>query len=83
MRLSNVLGNLASVTIPSSVTSIGSYAFQHTRWLVNQRMKNPLVVVNGILIDGSTCEGEVTIPNSVKSIAGDWCVLEVAKTLQA
>ena len=67
----NECWEIESVTIPSSVTSIGSYAFQHTRWLVNQRMKNPLVVVNGILIDGSTCEGEVTIPNSVKSIAGD------------
>ena len=67
----NECWEIESVTIPSSVTSIGSYAFQHTRWLVNQRMKNPLVVVNGILIDGSTCEGEVTIPNSVKSIAGN------------
>ena len=63
--------SITSVTIPNSVTSIGGYAFSKTKWLENQQKKNPLVVVNGILIDGSTCEGEVTIPNSVKSI-GDY-----------
>ena len=62
---------LTSITIPSSVTSIGGYAFSETKWLENQQKKNPLVVVNGILIDGTKCSGKVTIPSSVKSI-GDY-----------
>ncbi len=76
--------SLTSVTIPSSVTSIGDYAFsgctsltstsirgeafKGTKWLENQQKKNPLVIVNGILIDGKTCKGKVIIPSSVTSI---------------
>ena len=61
--------SLASITIPSSVTSIGEGAFSGTAWLTNKQQGNPLVIVNGILIDGTTCSGEVTIPNDVTSIA--------------
>ena len=60
--------SLSSVNIPSSVTSIGGNAFLRTKWLENQQKKNPLVVVNGILIDGTKCSGKVDIPNSVTSI---------------
>ena len=60
--------NLTSVTIPSSVKSIGSYAFSGTKWLENKQKQNTLVIVNGILIDGTKCKGKVTIPSSVKSI---------------
>ncbi len=60
--------NLTNVTIPSTVKKIGYYAFDETKWLENQRKKNPLVIVNGILIDGKTCKGNVTIPSSVTSI---------------
>ena len=60
--------NLTSITIPDSVTSIGASTFSNTPWLENKQKENPLVVVNGILIDGTTCSGDVTIPNSVTSI---------------
>ena len=62
--------NLVNITIPSSVTSIGIDTFSGTKWLKNQQNKNPIVVVNGILIDGRACIGKVTIPNSVTSIVG-------------
>ena len=62
--------NLKEITIPDSVTSIGSYAFLYTPWLDAKRKENPLVVVNGILIDGEKCSGVVTIPGSVTSIGG-------------
>lgn len=63
--------NLKSIKIPSSVKSIGVRAFSGTKWLSNQQKKNSLVIVNNMLIDGSTAKGKVTIPNSVKSIGND------------
>lgn len=59
---------LTSVTIPDSVTNIEYTSFINTPWLEAQRNKNPLVIVNGILIDGTICEGNITVPNDVKSI---------------
>ncbi len=60
--------SLESISIPSSVTSIGSKAFEYTPWLEAQKNKNPLVVVNNILVDASMCSGTVTIPDGVKEI---------------
>ena len=60
--------SLKEITIPDSVTSIGESAFSGTPWLAEKQKENPLVVVNGILIDGSTCTGNVVIPNGVTSI---------------
>ena len=47
--------SLTDITIPGSVTSIGDSAFQNTTWLKNKQNESPLVIVNGILIDGTTC----------------------------
>ena len=60
--------SLTSITIPNSVTSIGKYAFKDTLWLTKKQKENPLVIINGILIDGSTCVGDITIPEGVTSI---------------
>ncbi|MBP0972881.1 MAG: leucine-rich repeat protein [Oscillospiraceae bacterium] len=60
--------SLTDITIPDSLTNIGSFAFKGTPWLKAKQAENPLVVVNGILIDGQTCSGAVTIPDSVTSI---------------
>ncbi|MDE7122349.1 MAG: leucine-rich repeat domain-containing protein [Oscillospiraceae bacterium] len=60
--------SLTSITIPDSVTTIGGSAFFGTPWLKTKQNENPLVIVNGILIDGTTCEGEIRIPDSVTTI---------------
>ena len=60
--------SLTSVTIPSSVSFIGGYAFENTKWLENKQKEDPLVIINGILIDGTKCTGDVKIPDSVKDI---------------
>lgn len=41
---------LENIIIPASVTNIGSRAFDDTPWLKNQQNKNPLVIVNNILV---------------------------------
>lgn len=61
---------LSSVTIPESVTSIGTGAFSYTLWLAEMQKSSPLVIVNGILIDGKNCTGDVIIPDGVTSITG-------------
>ncbi len=60
---------LENIIFPSSVTEIEKYAFSNTAWLSNRQTENPLVIVNGILIDGSICQGDVTIPDNVTVIA--------------
>ncbi|MCR4793583.1 MAG: leucine-rich repeat protein [Ruminococcus sp.] len=60
--------NLSSVTM-SKPTEIGYDAFGETKWLNDARQKDPLVIVNGILIDGITSSGEVKVPDTVTSIA--------------
>ena len=60
--------SLTSVTISDSVTTIGGYAFNETPWLAKKQKENPLVIVNHILLDGTTCLGAVTISDSVTTI---------------
>ena len=60
--------SLTSVTIPDSVTSIKDNAFCNTPWLKNKQKENPLVIVNGLLIDGTACSGDVVIPDTVTDI---------------
>ena len=60
--------NLTSVIIPDSITSIGGWAFKDTPWLEKKQKENPFVVINGILIDGTACNGDVSIPDGVTTI---------------
>ncbi|MDE6666086.1 MAG: leucine-rich repeat protein [Ruminococcus sp.] len=59
---------LTSIIIPDSIIYIGGYAFSRTLWLEEKQKENPLVIVNGILVDGETCSGNVVIPDDVKII---------------
>ncbi len=61
-------GGLTEITIPNSITSIGVFAFSDTPWLKEKQKENPLVIINNILIDGTTCEGDVIIPDGITSI---------------
>ena len=63
---------LKEISIPESVNVFGSHAFSQTAWRDKEREKSEMVIVNGILIDGAGCRGKVSIPNSVRKIAG-WC----------
>jgi hypothetical protein len=59
---------LEKITIPKKLKTIGIDSFNNTKWLEKQQKKNPLVIVNGILIDGRASKGKVIIPKSVKHI---------------
>lgn len=61
--------DLSEVTIPESLTNFCGTDFQGTKWLARQQAIDPLVVVNNILIDGTTCEGDVIVPDTVTKIS--------------
>lgn len=61
--------NLESIRIGKCIAEIGSFAFDDTKWLELKREENPLVIVNNIVIDGQTCQGDVTIPDGIATIA--------------
>ena len=63
--------SLTEIVIPDTVTYIAPGVFSSTPWLEAKQKENPLVVVNGILIDGTACSGDVLIPDGVTSIGGD------------
>ena len=53
--------SLTEITIPDGVTNIEGFVFTNTPWLIAKQEENPLVIINGTLIDGTTCTGSVTI----------------------
>lgn len=63
--------NLSEISTLDGVTTIGSSAFDLTPWIENKRAENPLVIINGNLIDGRNCTGDVVIPDSVNTIVGE------------
>lgn len=62
--------NLSEITnISPDLKIIGSYAFENMAWLISMRDTDPLVIVNDVLIDGTSCTGEVKIPAGTKIIS--------------
>ncbi len=67
----NKCTKLKYITITENATDIGDDAFKGTLWLSEQQSAGPLVVLNSILIDGSTASGDVVIPDGVTAIRGN------------
>lgn len=59
---------LRDISIPESVSFVGFWAFEDTAWIKAKREENPFIIVNGILIDGQSCSGEITIPAGITAI---------------
>lgn len=59
---------LTEITVPESVTRIGRVAFRNTPWMNAILEENPIVILNGILLDETVFEGDVTLPDSIKII---------------
>ena len=62
--------SLSEVVFPDHPFQTGARTFDETPWLNAQRQKDPLVIVNGSVIDGRTCKGDVVIPSDVKYVSG-------------
>ena len=60
---------LSDVTFPDHLIKFDGQVFRDTPWLEAQRKKNPLVMVNGALVDAQTCTGAVEVPSDVEYIA--------------
>lgn len=61
---------LEQVEIPESVTYIGARAFHGTAWMVERRRESPMVVVRDMLLDGSGCVRDVTVPADIRLVCG-------------
>lgn len=62
--------NLKNVSVDGSFFKIlGFCAFEGTPYLQNLRKDKDLVVLNGILIDGSNCKGDVVVPDNIVEVA--------------
>jgi hypothetical protein len=63
-------GNLSAISVPKTIEEVGDNAFAETPWLEEQLKDSPLLILNGILIDGTSAKGDVEIPDTVKKILG-------------
>ena len=61
--------SLTEVVFPPQLIKTSCRTFDETPWLEAQRKKDPLVIINGALIDARTAKGDVTIPKDVKYVA--------------
>lgn len=71
------LVNVSKITVADSITDMCANPFYNTKWYKNALKKNDLVILNGILIDGSNAKGDVVIPDSVKMICDDAFVADI------
>ena len=60
---------LKEISIPDTVEFFDHEVFDDTPWLEQKQKENPLVIINNILIDGSTCKGYVKVPEGVTAIS--------------
>ena len=60
--------NLEEITLPDSVAYMGRAVFAGTKWLENKKAEEPIVVINGKLINPEDLEGDVVLPDGLRSI---------------
>ena len=61
---------LSDISLPSTLSMVGDNAFAGTPWLAAKLEESPLLIMNGLVIDGKNCEGDVVIPDGVTAILG-------------
>lgn len=69
IRAFEMCSSLAEVNFPDHMVEMSSMVFDSTPWITEQRQKDPLVIVNGNLIDGQAAKGDIVIPSSVTYVS--------------
>lgn len=69
IRAFEFCSKLTEVNFPDTLIEMNSFVFDSTPWIAEQRKNTPLVIVNGALIDGQECKGEIIIPQNVKYVS--------------
>ncbi len=69
IRAFEFCSSLKTVNFPDHLVETSSSTFADTPWLEEQRKKDPLVIVNGAVIDAQTTKGDVVVPSGVKYVA--------------
>ena len=69
IRAFEMCSSLNTVNFPDHMVELDSLVFDSTPWIEAQRKKDPLVVINGDLIDAQACKGAVEIPSTVKYVS--------------
>ena len=69
IRAFELCSALTEVNFPDKRIELSSRVFDDTPWIAEQRKKDPLVVINGDLIDAQTAKGDVVIPSTVKYVS--------------
>ena len=69
MHAFELCSKLETVEFPDHFVEIHSKCFDETPWLTAQRKKDPLVIVNGALIDAFTAKGDIKIPSDVTYVS--------------
>lgn len=62
--------SLTEVNVLGELNVVGHHVFENTPWLKAQQEKNPLVIVNNYLVDGTTCSGDVVLPDGLIGMGG-------------
>ncbi|MBR6071107.1 MAG: leucine-rich repeat protein [Ruminococcus sp.] len=60
--------NLSKVEFAESIKDIDGRAFNNTAWLAAKRAEDPIVIVNGVVIDGKSATGDVVIDEGPDTI---------------
>ncbi|MBR3023000.1 MAG: leucine-rich repeat protein [Oscillospiraceae bacterium] len=60
---------LGKVTFPDHLVEMNTLVFDSTPWLEAKRKESDMVIVNGDLIDGLSCKGDVVIPSEVTFVS--------------
>ena len=60
--------NLSKVEFAESIRDIDGRAFNNTAWLAAKRAEAPIVIVNGVVIDGKSATGDVVIDEGPDTI---------------
>ncbi len=63
--------NLGEIVFKGSINRISGRAFEFTTWLQCRREEDPFVIIDDILVDGQTLDGDIVIPDGVRRIMQD------------